>query len=74
MEIYSKLILIYISAFTLTLSATLSDVAWTEHIIDDPSLGPNDLAGSEGLEVADLDKDGYGTAIYSFKKKTELTL
>ena len=59
MEIYSKLILIYISAFTLTLSANLSDVAWTEHIIDDPSLGPNDLAGSDGLEVADLDKDGY---------------
>ena len=59
MEIYSKLILIYISAVTLTLSATLSDVAWTEHIIDDPSLGPNDLAGSDGLEVADLDKDGY---------------
>jgi hypothetical protein len=59
MEIYSKLILIYISAFTLTLSATLSDIAWTEHIIDDPSLGPNDLAGSDGLEVADLDKDGY---------------
>ena len=59
MEIYSKLILIYISVFTLTLSATLSDIAWTEHIIDDPSLGPNDLAGSDGLEVADLDKDGY---------------
>ena len=59
MEIYSKLILIYISVFTLTLSATISDIAWTEHIIDDPSLGPNDLAGSDGLEVADLDKDGY---------------
>ena len=59
MEIYSKLILIYISVFNLTLSATISDIAWTEHIIDDPSLGPNDLAGSDGLEVADLDKDGY---------------
>lgn len=59
MEIYSKLILICISVFTVTLSATLSDIAWTEHIIDDPSLGPNDLAGSDGLEVADLDKDGY---------------
>ena len=59
MEIYSKLILIYISVFTLTVSATLSDIALTEHIIDDPSLGPNDLAGSDGLEVADLDKDGY---------------
>jgi len=59
MAIYSKLILIYISLFTVTLSATLSDIAWTEHIIDDPSLGPNDLAGSDGLEVADLDKDGY---------------
>ena len=59
MEIYSKLILIYISLFTLTLSATISDIAWTEHIIDDPLLGPNDLAGSDGLEVADLDKDGY---------------
>ena len=59
MEIYSKLILIFISVFNLTLSATISDIAWTEHIIDDPSLGPNDLAGSDGLEVADLDKDGY---------------
>ena len=59
MEIYSKLILIYISVFTLTLSATISDIAWTEHIIDDPLLGPNDLAGCDGLEVADLDKDGY---------------
>ena len=31
----------------------------SEHIIDDPLLGPSDLSGSDGLEVADLDKDGY---------------
>ena len=59
MELYSKLIL------TLFLSISISSVfadnliGWREHIIDDVKLGPSDLAGSDGLEIADLDKDGY---------------
>jgi hypothetical protein len=36
-----------------------TNIVWKEHIIDDPLLGPSDLSGSDGLEVADLDKDGY---------------
>ena len=59
MELYSKLIL------TLFLSISISSVfadnliGWREHIIDDVKFGPADLAGSDGLEIADLDKDGY---------------
>ena len=34
-------------------------ISWKEHIIDDSSVGPPDLAGSDGLVMADLDKDGY---------------
>ena len=59
MGIYSKLILIYFTIFSLTLSGAQPNITWKEHIIDDAILGPKDLAGSDGLEVADLDKDGY---------------
>ena len=34
-------------------------IGWREHIIDDNQLGPADLAGSDGLEIADLNKDGF---------------
>jgi len=49
------------------LSEVMSDVkskngkyiTWKEHIIDDPSMGVSDLSGSDGLSMADLDKDGH---------------
>ena len=59
MELYSKLIL---SLFlSINISSVFADdlIGWREHIIDDVKLGPADLAGSDGLEIADLDKDGY---------------
>lgn len=34
-------------------------ISWQEHIIDDPNIGAEpDLAGSDGLEMGDLDGDG----------------
>ena len=35
-------------------------ISWQEHIIDDPQIGNEpDLSGSDGLEMADLDGDGF---------------
>jgi CubicO group peptidase (beta-lactamase class C family) len=34
-------------------------ICWREHIIDDPTLGVPDLAGGDGLAMADLDGDGF---------------
>jgi len=35
-------------------------ISWQEHIIDDPRIGNEpDLSGSDGLEMADLDGDGF---------------
>ena len=34
-------------------------ISWHEHIIDDPLRGVTDLSGSDGLEMADLDRDGH---------------
>ena len=59
MEIYSKLIFLLFSLLFFPLLSSENQISWKEHIIDDSSLGPPDLAGSDGLEIADLDKDGF---------------
>ena len=59
MGIYSKLIISIFTGLILDLSSGQPDISWKEHIIDDSFSGPSDLAGSDGLEVADLDKDGH---------------
>ncbi len=34
-------------------------ISWKEHIIDDSVIAGFDLSGSDGLEMADLDQDGF---------------
>ena len=59
MALFLKIILSTSVVISFNLFTSQSDISWREHIIDDPTLGPTDLAGSDGLEVAELDKDGY---------------
>ena len=34
-------------------------ISWKEHIIDDEAIGGVPISGSDGLSIADLDKDGH---------------
>ena len=59
MAIYSKIILFTLAGLFISYSSAQTNISWKEHIIDDSSVGPPDLAGSDGLVMADLDKDGH---------------
>ena len=55
MGIHSIIISIIITTLFVSYLNAQTNIVWKEHIIDDPLLGPSDLSGSDGLEVADLD-------------------
>ena len=52
-------IIFLFSSFIFSAEEDKKYISWKEHIIDDSTSGPKDLEGSDGLVMADLDKDGY---------------
>ena len=46
-------------------------IAWKEHLIDDSQIGGIKLSGSDGLQMADLDKDGFDDIVSVHESDTE---
>ena len=46
-------------------------IGWREHVIDDRSTGGDELRGGDGLQIGDLDKDGYLDVVSVHESDTE---
>src|SRR5688572_23239042 len=46
-------------------------ISWREHTIDDESTGGKELQGSDGLVLADFDKDGHIDVVSVHESDTE---